>query len=224
MKRTYVYTIVFSLIAVLGGLYLTRQVVPSEQEVKQSAKDHKNIAYTIDGKQVMLVNGVSETEIVPGSASKVVTKYFGNEAVGDLNGDGVPDVAFLLTQESGGSGTFYYAVVALKIANGYEGTNGALLGDRIAPQTTEIRNGEVIVNYADRAPAEPMTARPSIGKSKYLIVDGTTLKESQRIVGAGERCGGNMLNAPMCADGSHCAPEPDSHLPFGDVGGVCVPN
>lgn len=40
----------------------------------------------------------------------------------------------------------------------------------------------------------------------------------------GERCGGNMTNAPACASGSHCAPEPGSHLPFGDVGGICVNN
>lgn len=38
----------------------------------------------------------------------------------------------------------------------------------------------------------------------------------------GERCGGNMTNAPVCATGLHCAPEAGSHLPFGDVGGQCV--
>ncbi len=42
--------------------------------------------------------------------------------------------------------------------------------------------------------------------------------------GAGEHCGGNMLNASTCATGYHCAPAPGSHLPFGDVGGICVPN
>ena len=40
--------------------------------------------------------------------------------------------------------------------------------------------------------------------------------------GAGARCGGNMRNAPACGIGYHCAPEPGSHLPFGDVGGICV--
>jgi len=61
----------------------------------------------------------------------------------------------------------------------YKGTNAILLGDRIAPQTTEIKNGQVIVNYADRAAGEPMTARPSVGVSKYLKVEGTTLVEAQ---------------------------------------------
>jgi hypothetical protein len=146
---------------------------------------HANVAtapggtasYTIDGKIVTLVNGYAETPAAPGSASTLVTQYFGNGATGDLNGDGTPDVAFLLTQSGGGSGTFYYVVAALKTQNGYQGTNAVLLGDRIAPQTTEIRNGEVIVNYADRKPTDPMTAQPSIGVSKYLRVENGILTE-----------------------------------------------
>jgi hypothetical protein len=45
-----------------------------------------------------------------------------------------------------------------------------------------------------------------------------------QVVGPGERCGGNMLNPPTCTAGYHCAPDPNSHLPFGDVGGTCAPD
>jgi hypothetical protein len=134
--------------------------------------------YIINGQSVTLINGRAETPAAPGSASKVVTQYFGNVATGDLSGDGAPDVAFLVTQNSGGSGTFYYVVATLVNADGsYRGTNAVLLGDRIAPQTTEIRNGEIIVNYAERKAGEPMTAKPSVGVSKYLKVMGTVLAE-----------------------------------------------
>ncbi len=184
--------------------------------------DYKNATYVIEGQPVTLVDGHAETAAAPGAASQVVTQYFGNAATGDLNGDGAPDVAFILTQNSGGSGTFYYAVAALKTATGYQGTSAVLLGDRIAPQTTEIRNGQVIVNYADRAAGEPMTAQPSVGVSKYLNVEGATLVAARPMAGAGERCGGNMTTAPVCVSGYHCAPEAGSHLPFGDVGGTCV--
>jgi hypothetical protein len=127
----------------------------------------------IEGQTITLKNGLSEIEIVPTRASKVMTKYFGNEATGDLNNNKINDVAFLITQNSGGSGTFYYVVAALKEDEGYKGTNAVFLGDRIAPQTTEIRNGEVIVNYVDRKISEPMTSVPSVGISKYLkIKDG----------------------------------------------------
>jgi hypothetical protein len=153
-----------------------------------------------------------------------VTQYFGNVATGDLNGDGVPDVAFILTQSGGGSGTFYYVVVALKTPTDYQGTNAVLLGDRIAPQTTEIKNGQVIANYADRASGEPMSTAPSVGVSKYLAVTGSTLAEAKPLASAGDHCGGNMTTAASCAPGLHCAPTPGSHLPFGDVGGTCVAN
>ncbi len=50
----------------------------------------------------------------------------------------------------------------------------------------------------------------------------TPVTPAAPVVGAGEHCGGNMLNAPVCAPGYECMPSPDSHLPFGDVGGLCV--
>lgn len=152
----------------LGGRFSTHS--------NKNTGDYKNISYSIDGHNVRLVHGVAEKEAAPGSASKVVTRYFGNELVTDLNGDGREDVVFLLTQASGGSGTFYYAVAALNTPGGYIGSDGYLLGDRIAPQSTNVsqnpnQKGVVVVNYADRAPGEPMSARPSIGKSAYLKLD-----------------------------------------------------
>ena len=79
----------------------------------QGAVDHKNAEYVIDGREIQLTNGVSVLEIKTGAMLKITTRYFGNEVVKDLNGDGRKDVAFLLTQDSGGSGTFYYVVAAL---------------------------------------------------------------------------------------------------------------
>lgn len=40
----------------------------------------------------------------------------------------------------------------------------------------------------------------------------------------GENCGGNIVNAPKCDTGLHCAPKEGSSLPVGDVGGICVKN
>ena len=138
---------------------------------------YKNISYKIDGTAVLLTDGMAVQEAAPGSASKITTTYFGNEATGDLDGNGTEDVAFLLTQNAGGSGTFYYVVVAAKTDTGYVGTNAILLGDRIAPQTTEISNGVVTVNYAIRKTGDPMTTAPSVGVSKKITFSGGGLVE-----------------------------------------------
>jgi hypothetical protein len=145
------------------------------------ATSPENAAYMLDGMHVELKNGEAEVEAAPGSASKITTKIFGNELKTDLNGDGREDVAFILVQSSGGSGTFYYAVAALNTKDGWVGSDGYLLGDRIAPQATTLspnpkQKGVVVFNYAERAPNEPMTTPPSIGKSVYLKLDPQTMQ------------------------------------------------
>lgn len=146
---------------------------------KDVVASYKNTTYEIDTTLITLKNGVSITEVAPGSASKISTTYFGNEAFGDLNGDGKDDVAFILTQSGAGSGTFYYLAVALRTAKGYQGINTVLLGDRIAPQTTVIADGKITVTYADRAPGEPMSTAPSVGVSKqFKIAYGRLVEES----------------------------------------------
>ena len=44
--------------------------------------DHKNIAYSIGGQTVRLVDGVAEVQAAPGSAAKIVTRYLGNDVRG----------------------------------------------------------------------------------------------------------------------------------------------
>ncbi len=168
-------------IIILGGadyfIYQSKTEIENPEETERVALTPKNCAYIIEGKNITLEDGYSEEEIAPGSASKVITRYFGNEASKDFNGDGLSDIAFVLTQESGGSGTFYYIAVALGDFNGCKGTNAVFLGDRVAPQTTEIQDGKIIVNYADRKTDEAMTVLPSIGVTRQFVLEGMTLKD-----------------------------------------------
>jgi hypothetical protein len=163
-----------------GILYSFMMNAPRKEEVTTVA-DPRNASYMIDGRSIQLVDGVSEIEAVPGSASKIVTRYFGNEVRHDLNDDGREDVVFLITQDTGGTGTFFYVVAALNMPTGYIGSHGLLLGDRIAPQTTELSQNPnhknvIVVNYADRKPGEPFTAAPSMGKSIWLRLDPATMQ------------------------------------------------
>lgn len=138
--------------------------------------DQKNCTYAIEGKDIDLKDGHSELDMAPESASRLITNYFGNNISGDFNNDGAEDVAFLLTQDSGGSGTFFYIAAALG-GDKCTGTNAVLLGDRIAPQNIDFIDGEIIANYAQRDQDEPMTNSPSIGVSRYFKIAGNRLEE-----------------------------------------------
>ncbi|MBI5456954.1 hypothetical protein HY969_04435 [Candidatus Kaiserbacteria bacterium] len=176
MAKTLTAIFVVALIIITGFFFFNNYIY--EEKQADAAENYRDVEFVISGERVKLVNGVAQTETAFGQASKTTVRYFGNEAKGDLSGDLVPDIAFLITQETGGSGTFFYLVGAIQNAHGtYTGTEAVLIGDRIAPQTTEYRSfsgipgGYLIVNYAERAPGEPMTARPSVGKSIWLKLD-----------------------------------------------------
>jgi hypothetical protein len=163
LKKIILITSVIIVVAGAGYLFY-------EFGFQKIIHDEKNATYLIEGNEITLTNGRSQEVIVPGSASKLITQYFGNEVKADFNGDGIKDAAFLITQNSGGSGTFYYVALALGSKNGYQGKNAIFLGDRIAPQTTEFKNGKIIVNYADRKAGQSITTPPSLGISKYFEV------------------------------------------------------
>lgn len=171
LPRPEILTITLAIIVLIGGFLLVS--LKNQNHSQDLVYDYKNAEYVIKGERVRLRNGIAETELMPGGASKVVTRYFGNELKTDLNNDGREDMVFIVTQETGGSGTFFYVVAALSTDHGYIGSDGYFLGDRIAPQSIDIspnprHKNVLVVNYADRAPQEPMTAKPSIGKSAYL--------------------------------------------------------
>lgn len=130
--------------------------------------------YTVGNSAVTLVQGVAVYDSVPGSASKNVYRAFGEPVYGDLNGDGVNDAVFFLTEDSGGSGTFFYIVEAVNRDGVYQGTNALFLGDRIAPQTITFEHGNVVANYAVRNDGESFFTLPSLGKSMWIHLNPLT--------------------------------------------------
>lgn len=165
---------------IVGGFYILNTYIYNAKQAP-TASDYKDAEYVIDGERVRLADGTATTSSAPDSSAHTTTQYFGNDVIVDFNGDGRQDVAFLLSRDTGGSGVFYYLVAALQTDRGYVGSEGYFIGDRIAPQTVEVsRNpshrGVIVVNYAERAPGEPMSAQPSVGKSVWLKLDPVALQ------------------------------------------------
>lgn len=177
MKK--IILIIIFIIAIVAGIFWVKYKAVAPAPINkpyQAVSDYRNGVYEIDGVLINLKDGQNEQKI-PGSVTTTTTSYFGNEAKGDLNGDGKEDVAFLLTQDGGGSGLFLYLAVALKTEKGYISTNTIFLGDRVAPQNTQIKDGVIIANYVDRLPNEPMSAEPTMGVSRYFKVENNKLVE-----------------------------------------------
>lgn len=190
-KKTKVLMVIFLVIIAIIG-YLIFKPTNNENKTKEEGQisqeeesltktpirrlDPKNCTYVVNGEEITLKEGRSEINM-ENSSVKIITTYFGNEVMGDFNKDGAEDIAFLLTQETGGSGTFFYIAAALDGSDKCSGTNAILLGDRIAPQNIEFRDGEIIANYAQRNQDEAMTASPSAGVSKYFKITGEKLEE-----------------------------------------------
>ncbi len=147
---------------------------------ESAAKGVENATYTLDGQSITLHDGQAIEQSAPGAAAKVTTILFGEPVTGDMDGDGVDDAGVILVRSGGGSGTFYYAAAAIYRGGAYQGTNAILLGDRIAPQSSDIKRYIYTVNYAERESGDAMTVAPSVGVSKYLSYDGEKLVEADR--------------------------------------------
>lgn len=172
-------TILIGIVAVfvfVGGFFVLNSYIYNEKQGENFSKDHKSVMFYISGEPVALKGGVAEAYTDLGGDSKTTVRYFGNEVVHDIDGDGAEDVAFLVSQETVENNNFFYVVGALKRGDGYVGTHAVYVGDRIAPQSTEAGEGrQIVLNYAIAASGDPLTASPSIGKSLYLLLDTETL-------------------------------------------------
>ncbi|UCF90834.1 MAG: hypothetical protein JSW39_21485 [Desulfobacterales bacterium] len=162
MRAMYILLIVFMVAAWSDGLAQA-----------DAADGALNAVYGIVNQAVQLVDGRAESEAAPGSVIKTITIVVGKPVCGDLDGDGNEDAALFLSQDLGGSGTFFYVAAAMFNEGRWQGTNAVLVGDRVVPGTISIRSGVVTARYADRMPEQPMAQKPSVAKTLNLkLVNG----------------------------------------------------
>ncbi len=142
-----------------------------------AAKSPANTSYFLENTWIKLENGRAEWQAAPGSASKTRVELSGNAVHGDVTFDGDTDALIFLQYEGGGSGTFFYLAAALSEKGQYRGTNAIWLGDRIGLPAARMRNGVITVEYLDRKPDEAMAAAPSVLRTRFFMLDGSTLLE-----------------------------------------------
>lgn len=144
------------------------------RKIAETALSPINTRFNINHSDIQLVNGYAEQSVAPNSSSKVITQVWGAPKLADLNADGQQDAVLILSQNTGGSGTFYYLVVAIREANHYKGSKALLLGDRIKPQEIQVVANRVSVAFLDRLQSEPYSTSPSIPEKQSAIYDTDT--------------------------------------------------
>lgn len=202
MQKTILWVIgVLVLLIGLGGA-VNQFYAPRDTELPPFVDDQvtsspRDLTFRINEQEVILVSGTAEHEVAPGSASKEVFRIFGEPVMGDLDADGDADAVFFLTQETGGSGTFFYAVVGVNENGTYKGTNAMFLGDRIAPQNINIMNGKAVVNFAERKAGESFATQPSVGKSIWVHLDTQKLEIGEAVQNFEGEADVSRMSLPM---------------------------
>ena len=132
----------------------------------------QKLAVTLGDQNFTLIDGVAEKPAPSGSGAGETVQAVGDPLIGgDITGDGKPEAALLLTDDPGGSGTFYYAVLALSGTDSWHATNALPLGDRIEAQGIDFADGHFVYRFLERRPGEPMSAPPSVPRSVVIGFD-----------------------------------------------------
>jgi hypothetical protein len=121
---------------------------------------------------------------VEGGASRPTVTFIDRfYALGDLNGDGVPDAAALLAENSGGSGVFVYLAAVLNLDDQPVNAATQLLGDRPDTQSIVIDQGEILLSMLVAGPDSPMCC-PDLPVSPRFRLEGDKLVELTDYVGS----------------------------------------
>lgn len=131
----------------------------------------RSLPVTIGDQTFTLVDGVATRNAPPGSATAQTVRVVDQQISGDVSGDGRPDAALLISDDPGGSGTFYYAALALAGNGGWHATNVVPLGDRIKPEGIDFTDGRFVYRFLERRPGEPMAAAPSVRRAVPIQFD-----------------------------------------------------
>ena len=169
-KRLYIWLLVAALAAVAVLIFVMRSSL-DRQVPQANPSSAENLTVTIDQQTFVMKDGVAEQDAAPGSAARNTLRVVGEPVTGDADGDGKPDTAMLLQNSPGGSGTFYYAVLAVNDGAGYHASNVLPLGDRIIPKTIDFTDGRFVYRFLERKPDEPMAAEPTVEKTVVVQFD-----------------------------------------------------
>lgn len=143
---------------------------PPTPSVELSAAALRSASYAsqyVETGEVRLTSGRFED-----AARRVGVFFLPEFAVGDLDGDGVPDAAVLLSTSTGGSGSFQDLAVVLNHEGVPENAAMFFLGDRVPVDRIRIVDGEIQLDLTMHGPADPMCCPSVEATRRFRLVEG----------------------------------------------------
>lgn len=158
----------------------TRYRLSDGKLVATAPVSERSLAYTTyplkgaPNDEAPLVNGVFEDL----QANMKITLQRRPRATGDLDGDGDPDTAVLLSETTAGSGSFSWVAAVLNDRYAAAPAPAQFIGDRVVVQSLAIRDGVLTVRYLDRRPGQPLSSRPTVPQTRRLLVSDGALRDA----------------------------------------------
>jgi uncharacterized protein len=153
---------------------------PVKPKSSEPSIDYKDATYRIGEQDVTLLEGQHSQPAAADSSAQEVTRVVEPPRhVGGVLG-GRPAVAVFLSEEGGGSGTFYYAAVVFADGRG----TTVQIGDRIQPVSIAINGDDLAVSYLDRKSDEPMVVPPTVPRERHFAYSNDHLVERPSVKAA----------------------------------------
>lgn len=133
-----------------------------------------NGGYQLGATEALQIVKLTDGDFVqgtPGSDGFISVKSTGFAAVGDLNADGVDEVAMLVSENYGGSGVFVFLTVYADVDGVLTFQNSTMVDDRPQLNVLAIQNGEIYLDAVTHGPDEPMCCPTLRTTRHYRFVD-----------------------------------------------------
>jgi hypothetical protein len=140
------------------------------EEAKKILDSHYQLGATDALRVVQLTDGKFE-QGTPGGTDSISVTVSDFIAVGDLNADGVNDVAALVSENYGGTGVFVFLAVYTNENGSLTFQNSTMVDDRPQLKALSIQGGEIFLDAVIHGADEPMCC-PSLRTTRhYRFVD-----------------------------------------------------
>ncbi len=166
----------------------TRSPAPTILTETLSPLQVKNMSYylkSLPDQPVVLENGRAQLSD-PAKKLNGLVVMVEPVALGDLNGDRMPDAALVLAANYGGSGTFHELIVVLWQGGRPVQAAAVDLGDRVKENSLVIQDGRILLDYLRHAPADPFCCPSEHALVTYQLKNDTLVLVDQKVLPPGK--------------------------------------